>query len=891
MLAAGQLPLQLSLATTPTTNGGHPSQVANKTLIDKSLIDSHASPSNTTVAPFSMPSVQPNVATYRPFPSTSSSIFAVQSNNDFIKPSFNSSGHFDGQSPKSVVQIDSQLFDQPLACATASDTTATTPTKLTPIIKPSLEQSSVHFAKPSQFDLPPSTQKSLPAQLINSIRSQLLAKPLHRIQSAEQRPLDGKPNVSVPLSLPCSPVHAVQQQQQPSLSNHQPAPFLFNNNHHVNKLDDPQKIPKSLSATTTPPPLSPPALSSTQPLTLTASSNCQDQLLPSAPGGGAAGGGGGDCRRFNREQNSLPLPRARRATKRHRRKRPPDGGWGWVVVFASFFISVVADGVAFSFGTIYVELIKHFGASKSRTAWVGSLFFSMPLLAGPVASALTDRYGCRLVTIASGVIASIGFLLSSYVQSLELLYVTFSLSGCGLALSYVTGIVIVAHYFEKRRSLATGLAVCGTGIGTFLFPPLTIYLLERFQWQGTLQIHALLFLVIIFCGFLMKDLNSPSRRLSRKSKSTKSSTLSSSSFATSSSSSSSVSSSSSDSSSTESSTSSDCESSSVTPTTNANTCISSSCDSFNSRTSTSKETGQKTSTDPFLLSVSKRPRSMSTIDLPTFLHHPTELGRPITVERPLSPVLSSLSPPMPNLDEPSPPLQRMLVQSLRKRPYFDRLVDLYPSLRADHPLLVPNPPTPPSASNQLDSVVVQSKAPSSPPQQGDKTTNDGKQNHCPHHKSKSKFRFTRSTRHWQSAGALVSNRTPAATATENNSDNKDSQLTSSTPRCPKCKPRSHTLTDQAHATRPAHAGGGSVVGPSARSFPQQMLQSLVGRQTGNYFRHIKVKRDSISYRTAMLNTNRYRLKASSCPDIYRNSLMTLHHQHEVSNCSRSPIDF
>lgn len=60
----------------------------------------------------------------------------------------------------------------------------------------------------------------------------------------------------------------------------------------------------------------------------------------------------------------------------------PDGGWGWVVVFCSFVLCVVADGVSFSFGILYPELQNEFHASSSATSWVGSLFVSVPLLTG-----------------------------------------------------------------------------------------------------------------------------------------------------------------------------------------------------------------------------------------------------------------------------------------------------------------------------------------------------------------------------------------------------------------------------------------------------------------------------------------------------------------------------
>ncbi|KFM80246.1 Monocarboxylate transporter 9, partial [Stegodyphus mimosarum] len=52
---------------------------------------------------------------------------------------------------------------------------------------------------------------------------------------------------------------------------------------------------------------------------------------------------------------------------------PPDGGWGWVVVFASFMIHVIADGVTYTFGIFYYEFLKYYGESKGTTAWVASI--------------------------------------------------------------------------------------------------------------------------------------------------------------------------------------------------------------------------------------------------------------------------------------------------------------------------------------------------------------------------------------------------------------------------------------------------------------------------------------------------------------------------------------
>ena len=59
---------------------------------------------------------------------------------------------------------------------------------------------------------------------------------------------------------------------------------------------------------------------------------------------------------------------------------------------------------------------------------------------------------------------------------------------------YLPAIVMVGYYFDKRRALATGVAVCGSGIGTFLFAPVTNYLLKHFGWRGAMWITSSLVL-------------------------------------------------------------------------------------------------------------------------------------------------------------------------------------------------------------------------------------------------------------------------------------------------------------------------------------------------------------------------------------------------------------
>lgn len=184
----------------------------------------------------------------------------------------------------------------------------------------------------------------------------------------------------------------------------------------------------------------------------------------------------------------------------------PDGGWGWVVVLSSLVLSMIADGISFSFGLLYIEFLNHFGESKSKTSWIGSLFMAVPLMSGPVMSALVDRYGCRKMTILGGLISGLGFVLATFANSVEMLLLTFGvIAGLGLGLCYVTAVVSIAYWFDKKRSLAVSLGACGTGIGTFVYAPMTQYFIEEFGWRGTILMLAGTFLNMCVCGAVMRD--------------------------------------------------------------------------------------------------------------------------------------------------------------------------------------------------------------------------------------------------------------------------------------------------------------------------------------------------------------------------------------------------
>ena len=81
--------------------------------------------------------------------------------------------------------------------------------------------------------------------------------------------------------------------------------------------------------------------------------------------------------------------------------------------------------------------------------------------------------------MVGGLIAGISLVLSTFVPNVPLLMLTYGfMGGFGFGMVYLPSVVSVGYYFEKRRGLATGIAVCGSGVGCFAFAPLTNFLLE-----------------------------------------------------------------------------------------------------------------------------------------------------------------------------------------------------------------------------------------------------------------------------------------------------------------------------------------------------------------------------------------------------------------------------
>lgn len=97
--------------------------------------------------------------------------------------------------------------------------------------------------------------------------------------------------------------------------------------------------------------------------------------------------------------------------------------------------------------------------------------------------------------------------LSVAIHGIPLALIDFSLSpGLGFALCYSPAIAMVGKYFSRRKALAYGISLSGSGIGIFILAPVVQLLIEQFSWRGALLILGGFVLNLCVCGALMRPI-------------------------------------------------------------------------------------------------------------------------------------------------------------------------------------------------------------------------------------------------------------------------------------------------------------------------------------------------------------------------------------------------
>ena len=165
-------------------------------------------------------------------------------------------------------------------------------------------------------------------------------------------------------------------------------------------------------------------------------------------------------------------------------------------------------GCTYAFGAFFISLETEFQAARAEVAAVFSYAAAVIFIAGAFSGPLSDRIGAKPVVALGTLGMMAGLWMSAQADSIESVSLWFMLGmGGGLGFVYVPAIGTVQRWFFIRRGMASGLAVTGIGLGTFLMPVIAGQLLLSIDWRHVFEMMAMLIAVLCFpaLNFLDSD--------------------------------------------------------------------------------------------------------------------------------------------------------------------------------------------------------------------------------------------------------------------------------------------------------------------------------------------------------------------------------------------------
>ena len=180
--------------------------------------------------------------------------------------------------------------------------------------------------------------------------------------------------------------------------------------------------------------------------------------------------------------------------------RPRRRAWrfyGWRIVGAGAGLEALMGAFFFhSFGAYVVLLTAQFGWSKTALAGGFAIARAVEGAVGPGQGWLLDRLGPRTVMHIGVLLFGGGLVLFSRIDSIAGFYAAFFVISLGATMGgFLSILVPLVHWFERRRSLAIALAFMGFAVGGML-QPLVALALEGWGWRTTALASGLLSIAI-----------------------------------------------------------------------------------------------------------------------------------------------------------------------------------------------------------------------------------------------------------------------------------------------------------------------------------------------------------------------------------------------------------
>ena len=183
--------------------------------------------------------------------------------------------------------------------------------------------------------------------------------------------------------------------------------------------------------------------------------------------------------------------------------------YGWLIVAASFFISLLTVGGRNGFGVFVIPMSEEFEWDRGTISLAASIGFLLNGLSQPFIGRLYDRVGGRRLILVSLVVIGVSNLLLAATNHIIFLIIVFgvimaiAMSGGSLN----TAVSIISKWFEKKRAMAVAIIAAGAPMGGLILVPLSSYLIQLAGWRTTWAVLGVMVLTLAvpLAYFIMRE--------------------------------------------------------------------------------------------------------------------------------------------------------------------------------------------------------------------------------------------------------------------------------------------------------------------------------------------------------------------------------------------------
>ena len=184
----------------------------------------------------------------------------------------------------------------------------------------------------------------------------------------------------------------------------------------------------------------------------------------------------------------------------------------WLVLAASMAINICIGSLyAWSvYRNPLLNVLNEMSPGTILTAaditWAVSYSLLVIPIAMIVAGKFQDRIGPKPVIFVGGLIFGTAMILTGFINSLTMLYLTYGLlGGAGVGTIYACTVSNTVKFFPDKRGLASSLVVAGFGSGAVLIGPLSNMMIEHYDVLTTFKTFGIIYAILIsLCVTMVK---------------------------------------------------------------------------------------------------------------------------------------------------------------------------------------------------------------------------------------------------------------------------------------------------------------------------------------------------------------------------------------------------